>query len=69
MLTVDGGTLDDVLSVPDALSRPRSDVHARVSLDEFYAASLRALTDRAEGAARAAEQAEGLRRTLDTLKR
>lgn len=77
MLTVDGAALDNAIdgdlleafSVPDALSRPWSDVDTRVSWGDLYAASLRALADRAEGATRAAEHAWGLRRTLDTLKR
>lgn len=72
LLTVDAAALDqametdrlDAMPLPEALELSWADIDARTAWGELYAASLRALADHADGATRAAEEAEALRRLL-----
>lgn len=72
LLTVDAAALDrvmeadglDAMPLPDALEKPWADIEARISWGELYAASLRALADHADGATKAAREAEALERLL-----
>jgi hypothetical protein len=58
----------DAMPLPEALELSWADIDARTAWGELYAASLRALADHADGATRAAEDAEALRRLLEPEK-
>lgn len=54
----------EVLALPDALTQPWAHLEERVLWGQAYAEALRALADQAEGATRAAQDADALRRLL-----
>ncbi|WP_133818084.1 hypothetical protein [Tahibacter aquaticus] len=57
--------LFEVLALPDALEKPWADVEQRKKWSELYAATLRALADRADDAMRAMREAAALRQALE----
>lgn len=77
VLTVDATTLElaidadwlDAMPLPEALELTWADTGPRVAWGDLYAASLRALADHADGATRATQQADALRRLLDEPKK
>lgn len=54
----------EVLAVPDALTQPWANLDERVLWGQAYATALRAIAEQADGATRAAQDADALRRLL-----